>query len=50
MESSPFLHCPLTPETYHMLNAETLAQLPYGAYIINTARGACIDLTAHDEC
>jgi C-terminal binding protein len=40
------LHCPLTPETYQILNAETLAQLPIGAYIINTARGACIDLTA----
>ena len=40
------LHCPLTPETYHILNAETLAQLPYGAYIINTARGGCVDLTA----
>jgi phosphoglycerate dehydrogenase-like enzyme len=40
------LHCPLTPETYHILNAETLVQLPVGAYIINTARGGCIDPTA----
>ena len=43
MESSPFLHCPLTPETYHLLNQETLAHLPIGAYIINTARGGIID-------
>jgi C-terminal binding protein len=37
------LHCPLTPETHHLLNARTLAQLPRGAYVVNTARGGCID-------
>jgi D-3-phosphoglycerate dehydrogenase len=40
------LHCPLTTETRHLLNAQTLSQLPPGAYVINTARGPCIDLTA----
>jgi phosphoglycerate dehydrogenase-like enzyme len=40
------LHCPLTRETWHLLNAQTLSQLPHGAYVINTARGPCIDLTA----
>jgi D-3-phosphoglycerate dehydrogenase len=40
------LHCPLTAETRHILNAETLAQLPRGAYVVNTARGPCIDLPA----
>jgi len=40
------LHCPLTHETHHILNARTLAQLPHGAYVINTARGPCIDLNA----
>lgn len=40
------LHVPLTHETRHMLNEQTLARLPRGAYIINTARGACIDLDA----
>lgn len=43
------LHCPLTTETHHLLNANTLAQLPRGAYVINTARGPVIDLDAlHD--
>jgi phosphoglycerate dehydrogenase-like enzyme len=37
------LHCPLTGETRHILNARTLALLPKGAYVINTARGPCID-------
>jgi phosphoglycerate dehydrogenase-like enzyme len=40
------LHCPLTSETRHILNARTLALLPRGAYVINTARGPCIDLNA----
>jgi phosphoglycerate dehydrogenase-like enzyme len=40
------LHCPLTRETRHILNAHTLGLLPRGAYVINTARGPCIDLDA----
>ena len=40
------LHCPLTVETRYILNAETLARLPAGAYVINTARGPCIDVPA----
>ena len=37
------VHCPLTPQTRHILNAKTLALLSKGAYVINTARGPCVD-------
>jgi glycerate dehydrogenase len=40
------LHCPLTPETQHLFNARTLGLMKPGARIINTARGALIDLEA----
>jgi lactate dehydrogenase-like 2-hydroxyacid dehydrogenase len=37
------LHCPATPETRHLMNAERLGQLKPGAYLINTARGDVVD-------
>lgn len=37
------LHCPLTPETHHIINAERLASMKQGSYLINPARGACVD-------
>lgn len=37
------LHCPATPQTIDLLNAERLALLPQGAVIVNTARGALVD-------
>ena len=40
------LHCPLTAETRHILGAGTLPLLPRGAYVINTARGPCVDADA----
>ena len=40
------LHCPLTAETRHILGAKTLPMLPRGAYVINTARGPCVDADA----
>ncbi|HTU19123.1 MAG TPA: C-terminal binding protein [Gemmataceae bacterium] len=40
------LHCPLTSETHHILTNATLARLPAGAYVINTARGPCVDVPA----
>lgn len=40
------LHCPLTPENRGILNAETLALMPVGSYVVNTARGGLIDEAA----
>lgn len=40
------LHCPLTPETHHFINAKTLAQMKAGVMLINTGRGALIDTPA----
>ncbi len=37
---------PLTPETHHVLNAQTLRQLPKGAHVINLARGPLLDADA----
>ncbi len=33
------LHCPVTPETRHFLDARRIALLPDGAVVVNTARG-----------
>ena len=40
------LHCPATPQTYHIMNAETLNLMPQGSYLINAARGALVDEAA----
>jgi D-lactate dehydrogenase len=40
------LHCPLTPETYHIINADTLARAKRGALLVNTSRGGLIDTEA----
>ena len=37
------IHCPATPETKGMINAEALAKLPEGAIVVNTSRGAVVD-------
>lgn len=37
------LHCPLTPETEGLVNAERLSWMKPSAYLINTARGGLVD-------
>ncbi len=40
------LHTPLTPETHHIVNAQTLDLVKPGTILINVSRGALIDTTA----
>jgi D-lactate dehydrogenase len=40
------LHCPLTPETHHIIDAEALTKTRPGVMIVNTSRGALIDTRA----
>jgi lactate dehydrogenase-like 2-hydroxyacid dehydrogenase len=43
------LHCPLTPETRHLIDATALAEMRPTAILINTARGPIVDQTALRE-
>ena len=40
------LHCPLLPETRHMIDAESLRLMKPGAMLVNTSRGGLIDTAA----
>lgn len=40
------LHCPLTPQTERMVNADFLRKMKPSAYLINTSRGPVVDETA----
>jgi len=40
------LHVPLLPDTHHLLNDRSIAEMKPGAYVINTSRGKLIDTTA----
>jgi len=48
LESSDIvtLHCPLTPETHHLLDADAVQRMKPGVMLINTSRGAVIDTKA----
>ncbi|MCB9783982.1 MAG: C-terminal binding protein [Candidatus Omnitrophica bacterium] len=40
------LHCPLTEETHHLMNAATIESMPDRSYLINAARGGVVDVQA----
>lgn len=40
------LHLPLTSDTYHIINADTISKMKDGAYLINTSRGPLVDENA----
>ena len=40
------LHCPLTPDTRHLIDERALATMKRGAMLINTSRGALVDTRA----
>jgi D-lactate dehydrogenase len=40
------LHCPLTPETHHLINGETISLMQDGVALINTSRGALVETKA----
>lgn len=40
------LHCPLTPQTHHLIDAAAIGKMQRGAMLINTSRGAVVDTRA----
>ena len=40
------LHCPLTPQTHHLIDAAALARMRDGVFLLNTGRGPLIDTAA----
>ena len=40
------LHCPLTPETFHLIDQAALARMKRSAYLINTSRGPVVEEAA----
>ena len=43
------LHCPLSPETHHLISTQTLSGMKRGAFLINTSRGGLVDTRAAIE-
>lgn len=39
-------HCYLNEETRHIIDAETISQMPAGSFLVNTARGGVVDVNA----
>nr|WP_265595045.1 2-hydroxyacid dehydrogenase [Haloferula sp. BvORR071] len=40
------LHLPLTPETYHLVDAASIVRMKKGVYLVNTSRGKLVDTAA----
>ena len=40
------LHCPLTLDTYHLINTASISKMKRGATLLNTSRGALVDAQA----
>ncbi|MGE3745702.1 MAG: 2-hydroxyacid dehydrogenase [Sphingomonadaceae bacterium] len=40
------LHCPLNPQTHHLIDGEAIARMKHGVMLINTSRGAVVDAKA----
>jgi D-3-phosphoglycerate dehydrogenase/C-terminal binding protein len=40
------LHCPLTPETKHLINREAISKMRPGSFVVNTSRGGVVDVMA----
>ncbi len=40
------LHCPLTPDTHHLINEESLGRMKPGAMLVNTSRGGLVNTDA----
>ncbi len=40
------IHCPASPQTFHLIDARALAEMKSGAILVNTARGSVIDSAA----
>ncbi len=43
------MHCPLSDETLHMIDAAAIARMPRGSYLVNTSRGGVVDTRALPE-
>lgn len=43
------LHCPLTPETHHLINSTTIGEMKSGVILINTGRGPLVNEEAVAE-